>query len=192
MLTEGNPAANALLEGTPNLPTNASEDTLPTNPSGQTLDKGSDDERNNTFDQVINTKLDKEQGSPQNELTSKESDKETSKTLDISPNEKPDKEHDYEMRSKYDNKVSDKTNEEYDKLSYAESSQKMYTFSPKPFQRKENVEKTHTRKTFLVRNDLLREINKRSRRDWGWQKWFVNTAFEMLLTSIEEDERNSH
>lgn len=52
--------------------------------------------------------------------------------------------------------------------------------------KRETVEDTHTRKTFIVRNDLLRELEKMSRKQGrGFQTWFVNMAFERLLEDLK-------
>ena len=51
--------------------------------------------------------------------------------------------------------------------------------------KRETVEDTHTRKTFIVRNDLLRELDKLSKKQGrGFQTWFVNMAFERLIDDI--------
>lgn len=51
--------------------------------------------------------------------------------------------------------------------------------------KRETVEDTHTRKTFIVRNDLLRELDKLSKKQGrGFQTWFVNMAFERLLEEL--------
>lgn len=61
---------------------------------------------------------------------------------------------------------------------------------------RQTVEDTHTRKTFIVRNDLLRELDKLSKRQpRGFQMWFVNTAFERLIEELKsppnKDERQN-
>lgn len=53
--------------------------------------------------------------------------------------------------------------------------------------KRETVEDTHTRKTFIVRNELLRELEKLSRKQGrGFQTWFVNMAFERLLDELQK------
>ena len=56
--------------------------------------------------------------------------------------------------------------------------------------KRDTVESTHTRKTFIVRNDLLRELDKLSRKQGrGFQTWFVNMAFERLIEDIKASQK---
>lgn len=51
---------------------------------------------------------------------------------------------------------------------------------------KKKVEDTHTRKTFLVRNDLIERLNKvANERHHGFQTEFINIAIEYGLDRTE-------
>lgn len=52
---------------------------------------------------------------------------------------------------------------------------------------KKKVEDTHTRKTFLVRNDLIERLNEvASERHHGFQTEFINIAIEYGLDRTED------
>lgn len=51
--------------------------------------------------------------------------------------------------------------------------------------KKERVEDTHTRKTYLVRNDLLDRIEKVSHSTHGFKIEFINFAIELALAEYE-------
>lgn len=54
------------------------------------------------------------------------------------------------------------------------------------FERK-TVEETHTRQTYLIRNDLLKRLNRAARRKRkGYKTRFVNLAIERLLDDLEK------
>lgn len=50
---------------------------------------------------------------------------------------------------------------------------------------KPTVEETHTRTTFLFRNDLAKRLEKLSRNKRGYKTQFINEAIEALLNEIE-------
>lgn len=57
------------------------------------------------------------------------------------------------------------------------------------YEKKETREDTHTRKTFLVENNLLDEIKKYTKKlGYGFQVKFINEAIRKQLEVIKEDE----
>lgn len=52
--------------------------------------------------------------------------------------------------------------------------------------KRERVEDTHTRATFLIHNDLLKRLDKVSRGKRGYKKILVNRALERILDEIEK------
>lgn len=55
--------------------------------------------------------------------------------------------------------------------------------------KKKKVEDTHTRKTFLVRNDLVKRLNRVAKKsDHGFLTEFINTAIEYGLDQVENNE----
>lgn len=52
--------------------------------------------------------------------------------------------------------------------------------------KKERVEDTHTRHTFLIRNDLLNRLEKHSREKRGFKTEFINLAIKSALGEIEK------
>ncbi|MCP3033441.1 hypothetical protein LF817_19125 [Halobacillus sp. A1] len=51
--------------------------------------------------------------------------------------------------------------------------------------KKEKVEDTHSRHTFLVRNDLLKRLNKLAKGRRGFMKEFINHVIETGLDKYE-------
>jgi hypothetical protein len=56
--------------------------------------------------------------------------------------------------------------------------------------KKVRVEDTHTRKTYLVRNDLLQRMDKVSNGTHGFKIEFINFAIELALVEYEIDDEN--
>lgn len=54
--------------------------------------------------------------------------------------------------------------------------------------KKVRVEDTHTRKTYLVRNDLLDRIEKVANNTHGFKIEFINFAIELALAELESTE----
>lgn len=56
--------------------------------------------------------------------------------------------------------------------------------------KKKTVEETHTRQTYLIRNDLLKELNKVSRKQGkGFKTKVINYALEQFLNDINNEHR---
>ncbi|WCK57719.1 hypothetical protein PP175_27165 (plasmid) [Aneurinibacillus sp. Ricciae_BoGa-3] len=53
---------------------------------------------------------------------------------------------------------------------------------------KQRVEDTHTRRTFLVRNDLLERLDAISEKKHGFKIEFINLAIEAALQELEKEE----
>lgn len=53
--------------------------------------------------------------------------------------------------------------------------------------KKQKVEDTHTRQTFLVRNELLARFDKLAKGKHGFKTEFINYAIESALNEIEEE-----
>lgn len=51
--------------------------------------------------------------------------------------------------------------------------------------KKERVEDTHTRNTFLIRNDLMKRLNHFSKHRRGFKTEFINYVIEQGLDEIE-------
>lgn len=60
----------------------------------------------------------------------------------------------------------------------------------KSMQKKERVEDTHTRTTYLVRNELLKRIDKVSGNSHGFKIQFINFAIELALEEYEQMEED--
>ncbi|MGV3464925.1 MAG: hypothetical protein ACO1OT_06485 [Heyndrickxia sp.] len=55
---------------------------------------------------------------------------------------------------------------------------------------RETIADTHTRKTFIIKNELLKQFLKLQKKHGrGFQTWFINEAIERLLKEIEEDKK---
>ena len=54
---------------------------------------------------------------------------------------------------------------------------------------KKTVEDTHTRTTFLFRNDLAKRLDKLAKNKRGFKTMFLNEAIESLLNEWENDNR---
>lgn len=55
--------------------------------------------------------------------------------------------------------------------------------------KRKKVEDTHSRKTFLVRNDLVKRLNSVAKKnDHGFLTEFINTAIEYGLEQVEKDD----
>lgn len=52
--------------------------------------------------------------------------------------------------------------------------------------KKQTVEETHTRSTFLFRNDLQKRLDKLARGKRGFKTMFLNEAIESLLDELEK------
>lgn len=67
--------------------------------------------------------------------------------------------------------------------------QKIVSYKQFKKSKPKTVEETHTRDTVLVENGLLKKINALAKKNGkGYKKWFYNTALEMLLKKIKEEE----
>jgi hypothetical protein len=53
--------------------------------------------------------------------------------------------------------------------------------------KKETVEDTHTRTTFLFRNDLAKRLDKLAKNKRGFKTMFMNKAIEALLDELEKE-----
>lgn len=53
--------------------------------------------------------------------------------------------------------------------------------------KKPTVNDTHTRTTFLLRNDLAERVNKLSEGKRGFKTEFLNTAIEQMLNVLESE-----
>lgn len=53
--------------------------------------------------------------------------------------------------------------------------------------KKETVEDTHTRATFLFRNDLAKRLDKLAKNKRGFKTMFINKAIEALLDEMEKE-----
>lgn len=54
--------------------------------------------------------------------------------------------------------------------------------------KKQTIEETHTRKTYLIRNDLLKRLDKLAKKQSkGFKTKCINYALEQFLDKIEED-----
>ncbi|WP_047981736.1 hypothetical protein [Ornithinibacillus contaminans] len=53
--------------------------------------------------------------------------------------------------------------------------------------KKQKIEDTHTRSTFLVRNELLARFDKLAKGKHGFKTEFINYAIESALNEIEEE-----
>jgi hypothetical protein len=55
---------------------------------------------------------------------------------------------------------------------------------------RETVEDTHTRKTFIIKNELLKRFEKLQKKHGrGFQTWFINEAIQRLLIEIEGNKK---
>jgi len=53
--------------------------------------------------------------------------------------------------------------------------------------KKERVEDTHTRNTFLIRNDLMKRLNHFSKKRRGFKTEFINYVIEQGLDELESN-----
>jgi hypothetical protein len=54
---------------------------------------------------------------------------------------------------------------------------------------KKTIEDTHTRRTFLIRNDILKELDRICRGKRGYATQVVNLALEKALVEIKESKK---
>ncbi len=53
--------------------------------------------------------------------------------------------------------------------------------------KKITVEETHTRDTYMIKNELLNKLNKQSKKEGkGYKKWFANEAFKLFIDCLEK------
>lgn len=53
--------------------------------------------------------------------------------------------------------------------------------------KKKNIEETHSRQTYLIRNELIEEIEELAKkRDKGFKTAFINHAIKRLLMELNE------
>lgn len=97
----------------------------------------------------------------------------------VSPSEKPRESHSEELNN------NDTSTHENSKSLQDVSQDIMDTFTE--MSKRKTVEDTHTRATYLVRNDLLKRLDKLAKGKRGFKTLFVNKAMEALLNDLENE-----